>query len=126
MSDIENARGTTFLNEMGDIEITWEPAQDAAMREIIEKKMSEGVRFMILAPILGTFLKAKRRIKSVDELQTLSIRVKDPDIEALFKAGKVSLERAENTGTINPVGYAKTADDAVKNRTVAVKAYQGG
>lgn len=39
----EDYRSMTLLNEMGDVEVTWDSKNDDAMREVIDKKMKEGI-----------------------------------------------------------------------------------
>jgi len=118
-------RGLILLNESGDLEITWEPENDAKMRAIIEKKMKEGVRFFIMKPLIGNFMPVRSKMTNLSQLKDAHITIRDADIETMFKAGDVSLFR--NSGAnVETTGVAKTADQVINNRTVGVKALQGG
>lgn len=122
----EDYRSMTLLNEMGDIEVTWDSQNDDAMREVIEKKMKEGVRFFILKPFPGGFLYRKTALKTMDQLKENRVKIGDNDVEKLFEAGKVEVVRTQSGATLETVGIAKTAKEASTKRTVGVKALQGG
>ncbi len=118
-------RGLILLNASGDLEITWEPENDAKMRVIIEKKMREGVRFFIMKPLIGNFLPVRSKITNLSQLKDAKVTVRDSDIEDMFKSGDVSMYR--NSGAnIETTGIAKTVDQVINNRTVGVAALQGG
>lgn len=122
----EDYRSMTLLNEMGDIEVTWDSQNDDAMREVIEKKMKEGVRFFILKPFPGGFLYRKTALKTMDQLKENRVKIGDNDVEKLFEAGKVEVVRTQSGATLETVGVAKTAKEAATKRTVGVKPLQGG
>jgi len=133
----EYTRGMTLLNEMGDLEITWEPKNDEKMRALIEKKMREGVRFFILKPVVGDVLHMRRKLTNLSELKANNVKIKDADIEAMFTAGEVVLFRTSGS-TVETAGVASVKDRAggqdhkasskvaVRQRTVGVPALQGG
>lgn len=127
VEEIDDTRSMTLLNEMGDIEVTWDSSNDDAMREVIEKKMKEGVRFFILKPFPGGFLFRKTALKSMADLKENRVKIGDNDIETLFEAGKVAVIRTSDTGaTLETVGVARTAKEAASKRTVGIKPLQGG
>lgn len=77
----EDYRSMTLLNEMGDVEVTWDSKNDDAMREVIDKKMKEGVRFFILKPFPGGFLYRKTALKTMDQLKENRVKIGDNDVE---------------------------------------------
>lgn len=123
---IDETRSMTLLNDMGDIEVTWDSQNDDAMRELIEKKMKEGVRFFILKPFPGGFLFRKTAMKTMADLTENRVKVGDKDVEKLFEAGKVQVVRSDTGATLETVGVAKTAAEAATKRTVGIKPLQGG
>jgi hypothetical protein len=130
-------RGVIFLNDMGDLEITWEPQNDEKVRLIIESKMRAGVQFFVMKPIIGDVLHIRKKMTKLSDLTTNSVKIKDKDIADLFSAGDVGLFRSPN-GTIETAGairdlgadgkpdYAARSRKAVRNRSVAVPALAGG
>lgn len=139
MIEDTEVRSMTLLNEMGDIEITWESENDEKVRAIIEKKMREGVRFFILKPVLGDLLHMRRKLTKITDLKANNVKIKDADIETLFSVGDVNLFRSsvpsgslETSGVASVKGkdgnpdYYESSKKAVANRTVGVKALQGG
>lgn len=119
-------RSMTLLNDMGDIEISWDSSEDDAMRQLIAKKMAEGVRFFTLAPVLGGVLYRKKSMKTMADLNENRVKVTDRDVAALFEAGKVALTRTNDGGEVKTTGIAKTPDEVVKTRTVGVRSLRGG
>ena len=118
-------RSLILLNESGDLEITWGPQNDEKMRAVIEKKMAEGVRFFIMKPLIGNFIPVRSKMTNMNQLKDARVTIRDADIEDMFKAGDVSLYR--NSGAnVETTGVAKTADQVIQNRTVGVRALQGG
>lgn len=119
-------RTLTLLNELGDVEIAWEPENDAAMREIIAKKMAEGVKFFIVKPFLGNMLQRKARLRTVADLDKHRVSIKDEDIENLFVAEKIAMYRRDSGERIQTTGIAKTPEQAASTSTVGVRQFQGG
>ncbi len=120
-------RSITLLNDMGDIEISWDSDQDDDMRQLIAKKMAQGVRFFTLAPVLGGVLYRKKAMKTMADLKENRVKVTDSDVAALFEAGKVQLTRTNDNVEVKTTGIAKTPDEVVKaKRAVGVRGLQGG
>lgn len=118
-------RTCILLNGLGDVEISWDSSDDDEMRKIIQKKMDEGVSFFIMTPLIGSFLQRRKKIASVDELDRFRIQIRDADIEKMFEAGKISVFRSD-AKKIDTVRRAETADEAVRNDTVAARPFVGG
>jgi hypothetical protein len=135
---IDGTRGMTLLGPDGDLEIAWDSESEEKVRALIEKKMSEGVTFFVMQPIVGDVLHMRRKVTRASQLAKVSkVTIKDPDIDAMFSAGEIGLFRANgaevNTGEAVRVRDAKGKLDhraaskvAVKQRTVGVRALQGG
>lgn len=119
-------RSCVLLTEMGDIEIAWDSKHDDEMREIIAKKMAQGVRFFIIKPLLGSFIQRRARLKSIDDLDKNRVQIRDEDIATMFAAGKIAMFRGNTGANIDTAGVAETPEEAVKQRTVAVKPFVGG
>lgn len=122
----DDTRSMVLLNGTGDIEVTWDSTNDDVMRELIDKKMKEGVRFFILKPFPGGFLYRKTAMKTMDDLKENKVKVGDKDVEKLFEAGKVQVIRNTSGATLETQGVAKTAAEAASKRTVGIKPLQGG
>lgn len=122
--DAENARGLIIAGRMGDLEISWDPEKDSQVRDLIAKKMAEGMRFFILKPVFGGRLAVRSAIKAPADLKANVVRITDGDVKRLFMAGDLNLFRTH--GEIEGDRVARTADEAVQNRTVGVPALQGG
>jgi hypothetical protein len=103
--EIEQIRAFTLLNNSGDSTITWEKENDAVMRDLIEKKMKQGVAFFIIPPkVMGFIPRPKSRISDVDEIMKhRSVSVRDEDFAAIIASGlagitdrpEIDTERAE-------------------------------
>ena len=123
----EGMRSLTLLNSMGDIEIAWDSTKDEQMRDLIAKKMKEGVRFFILKPVPFTDFYRKSQLKTMKDLKENRVKLGDEDLEKMFIAGDVTVHRTNNGGaTIDTVRPAKDAKEASRSRTVGVRALQGG
>lgn len=103
--EIAEIRAFTLLNNSGDSTITWEKENDEVMRDLIEKKMKQGVAFFVIPPkALGFISRPKSRITDVEEIMKhRSVSVKDEDFARIITAGlanvtdrpEIDTERAE-------------------------------
>ncbi|RYD67051.1 MAG: hypothetical protein EOP83_03600 [Verrucomicrobiaceae bacterium] len=114
-----------ILNGMGDIEIAWEPENDAAMVEIIQRKINAGMRFF---QVTGTGEGAKRvRVRDTADLAQKKIRVEDEDIEYLFEQGKVQMYRIQGTpDTGKDMPRVDNAAIVAQSSTIGVQPFKGG
>lgn len=119
-------RTLTMLNELGDVEIAWDSDQDDAMRDIIARKMAEGVKFFIVKPMIGGWLHRRVRMNSIHDLDKNRISIKDEDIEKMFVAGNIALFRRDSGERIDTERLARTPEEAASTSTVAVRQFQGG
>jgi hypothetical protein len=119
-----NPRTLILMNQLGDVEISWDSNQDEAMREIIQKKMDEGIKFFMVN-VKGTKV-SRKRLKDMDDLQRYRINVADDDIKALFETGKVEFARRD-TDTVHVTTHRTTsAAEAASGASVAVPQFKGG
>ncbi|MBU9200397.1 hypothetical protein KTD31_03390 [Burkholderia multivorans] len=118
----------TFLNMTGDVTITWDATNEAAVLALIEEKMKAGYSFFILKKVaFGLLGSRKVQAKSMAEVARAgSVVVDDAGVEAALAAGKVSLAEVPKTATLDTVRRAKTAQEVVRHNTVAVRRVVGG
>jgi hypothetical protein len=118
----------TFLNMTGDVTITWDATNEAAVLALIEEKMKAGYSFFILKKVaFGLLGSRKVQAKSMAEVARAgSVVVDDAGVEAALAAGKVSLAEVPKTATVDTVRRAKTAQEVVRHNTVAVRRVVGG
>lgn len=127
LPEVETDRGITFLNDSGDLEITWDEQQDAQMIEMIQKKMKEGVAFFIIEPRLGGIIKKKVKITKTAQLGNRSVKVSDKDVQKLFNSGVAQPARlsTKNHDTNNAT-HSRDAAKIASSRSIAVRPMQGG
>lgn len=118
-------RSMILLGAIGDAEIVWDEEHDAAMREVIQKKMDEGVRFFIMKPIFGGLLERRSRISSPEQAQG-SVRIRDRDIESLLSSGKARVLRKVSGSRFETTKMAKSAEEVVASSTIATRPLVGG
>ena len=118
---MEQSRSITWLNETGDITLSWTKDRDKVMKEIIKRKMEEGYTFFIVKSGLRGDNYVK--VTSVDQIKKHNITMTDKEAESLIGGSNLS---SLPTGTINVVGTAKTTEQVVNNTTVATRPARGG
>lgn len=137
----------TFLNMTGDITISWDASNEAAMLAMVEEKMKQKFTFFILKPrFLAILGKKKVRANSIEEIaaagavviddddfQRLEIKemmgrlnLHDKDVEAAVATGKAHLTKSDVPVDRAMVRRAATAEEVVRNQTVAVRRVVGG
>ena len=114
-------RSITWLNETGDITLSWTKDRDEVMKEIIKRKMEEGYSFFIV----NTSLRGTNytKITSVDQIKKHKITMTDKEAEQLV--GGASFSSLAQTN-IETTGKATTPEQVVKNKTVATRPVRGG
>jgi hypothetical protein len=119
-------RNLILLTGDGHLEIVWEDHEDEYMREMIAKKMKEGVRFYIRKPVSGTPLTTMKQVKRVTGVKENHISVHDEDIRKLFSEGKIGLGRAPD-GALNEETVLTTDPrEVVRKPSIGVQPLQGG
>jgi len=123
-------RRLTFLNETGDVTLTWDESADDAMMRAIEQKMKEGMIFYIVDQE-QRHLPVPPKIKLVrakDATKVRSVTVRDDDFVKLIEAKLVEIEaNTEPPPGERKVRRGRTAREvATAPRSVAVRARAGG
>jgi len=131
----------TWLNMSGDVTITWDKADEAAMLALIEKKMSEGYSFFLSQPrFFGLLGSRKVPLKSIDQAQAAGkvladdrlvghavSRICDPEVEAVLRENKARLvESTKNSGAVQTTRRAVSAAEVLQNQSVAIRPVVGG
>lgn len=124
------SRECIFLNETGDVEISWDAKHDESVKAMIESKMAQGVSFFVVKKILG--FPIKRKIKEqwgggIDrkELSSRKISVGDEAIAELFSKGEINISRSGNQ-EYTATSRARNWQDVRDNSTIGVKHASGG
>jgi hypothetical protein len=130
----------TFLNMTGDITITWDEKNKAAILDLVRQKMDEGFTFFILKPrffgLLGQkqveagsiadVAKAGSVTVSDKDFSGLMAKVHDPAVEAAINSGKANLVRSTVDSVLDTVKRALSPEDVLGAQTVAVRRVVGG
>ena len=118
----------TLLDRTGDSTLAWSDENDDNVRAVIERKMTEGWSFFILKPRIGGLIAPKRTpLKKFKELpeEARAVSMSDADFMTLLEEGfATKAERAASS--LQTTGRAKTAAEAARADTVAVKPRRGG
>lgn len=120
-------RSTTILNDHGDVTIVWTEDQDAAVVEVIRKKMSEGVAFFIIEPRMFGLLPPKRtRLKDADEARRhRALAVGDEDFGKLLSSGIADTARTP-AAPVKGSRKSKNPEEVAKSQSVGVRPMRGG
>ena len=116
-------RSIMWLNETGDITLSWSKDRDEIMKKIIQQKMDEGYSFFIVKR--GMVNTSYTKVDSVDQIKKCNINMTDKEAELMIAGDGVALSSLA-AGTVETIGRAKTADEVVKKNTVAVRPLRGG
>jgi hypothetical protein len=108
-----------LLASHGDLRIEWEEKDHAEIIELIRAKMKVGVRFCILDPASLELVPIKRATRAMGR----EVYVSDPDIKKLIEGGfaRFATTRFGGVGQIKTLGFAKSAEEAVRADTIAVR-----
>jgi hypothetical protein len=122
-----SVRAMTMLNEMGDTTFIWTEDQDEAWKEIIEKKMQEGVVFFIVEPRFKGLLPPKKtEVKRWQDAQKhRAIMIKDEDLMKMVESGAGSMVSTPDSAA-KTRKRASSAAEAASSETIATRQRQGG
>lgn len=143
MSQETNQPAITFLNMTGDITISWDSSNEAAILALVEEKMKkENVTFFIIKPRFLSFLgKKKVRATSIAQIAEAGaavvededfhrmmgrLKLHDTALEAAVAAGKAHLTKSDVPVDRAAIRPARTAQEVVQNQTIAVRRVVGG
>lgn len=131
-----------FLNRTGDITVSWDESNEAAVLEMVAQKMKDGYSFFILKPrFFGLASPKKVRANSIAEVKEAGsvvvddsafekmmskAKVDDPQVEEALADGTMKLVGSDNTGSADAVRRATTPQEVVRNQTLAVRRVVGG
>lgn len=131
-----------LLNMTGDVTISWDAENEATMLKMIEEKMKENFTFFIVKPrFLSLFGKKKVAATSLSEIAAAKsvvveddeyrrmmgkLQVYDAKVEAAVKAGKAYLSKSDEPLDRTTVRRAASAQEVVKNQSIAVRRVVGG
>ncbi|MCZ7862759.1 hypothetical protein O9X98_15395 [Agrobacterium salinitolerans] len=125
--EVEEIRAFTLLNNSGDSTITWEKENDEVMRDLIEKKMKQGVAFFVIPPkVMGFIPRPKSRVTDVDEImKRRSVSVKDEDFAGIIASGLAGITDRPEIDTERAV---QCHDPAViaRSQSIGVMPMRGG
>lgn len=112
-----NRRALGLLDEMGNLTITWDASSDVQMAGIIQKKLDQGLCFMIV----------ERMDTLLDRPADCTIlRISDADIDRLYLQGKVDIYERALACVINAVSFSTNAEEIAQSHAVAVIPFTGG
>jgi len=118
-----------MLNEQGDVTIEWSEEEDAAMTEIIERKMAAGVAFYIIAKRKpgqrGRVAGPRLLSDPADALKHRSLSIRDEDLSRFVLEGKGTVVPT-SPEPVKTVRRAKTARDVASGHSVGVRPMRGG
>jgi hypothetical protein len=113
------ARTVSLLCSLGDITISWDAVNDAAVLPVIQKMIDNKVRFFILKKT-----KQMEVTKITQPADSRKIVIPDKSLQGLFASGLLTLGSllvAETTGEV-----ARTPEEVMANDTIATQAVAGG
>jgi hypothetical protein len=110
--------------ERGDVKIGWEDANDAEIREIVEKKLAEGYHFFRESTHDPDTHIRIRRVGDVGN----HLIIPDREFHELFTQGKIGVVQAETFDTAQSAGpeRVRTATAIMEGQTVAHRAHVSG
>ena len=140
IEDAEFGNSLTFLNNTGDVTITWDADNDEKIKELVRQKMAAGYVFFTLRKVVIEAVKVKRKIgeKGVDTITSLVIEdaefdklvkeMDDRDLATLLKDRTANLaKRQGKSKEFTSAGIAKDPEAVVRGKqAIAVRPVVGG
>lgn len=126
----DDTRSLTILNLSGDSTLTWSPANDAVMRDMIERKMKEGFAFFILRKRLKGLLPARREaVTDIEKaMASRELVMADEDFARIVGEGAANLVRTPERAPLANDDAVQSRDPALiaASQSVAVRKMAGG
>jgi len=130
----------TFLNQSGDITITWDKQNEDAMLALIEQKRKDGYTFFILKPRFGGLLGNKKvEVENIEQARqagsvvandtlakAVTLNLGDDAVSTAVTAGHAQVVPLAKEGSLQTQGVARTTEEIVRNQTVAIRPIVGG
>jgi len=130
----------TFLNETGDITISWDKDNEEAMLALIEQKRKERYTFFILKPRLGGLLGHKKvEAESIEQIRkagkvvaddalakSIIMNLGDDAINTAVAAGQAHVVPLAKERSYDTVGIATSAKEVLRHQTLATRPIVGG
>jgi len=119
---------STFLNEHGDITITWDDSTVDDVRMMIQEKMDKGYTFFLVEKKFGV-IPVQRELKDTKDIkQRGKVLMKDKEVQKLFTEGKVHIAGSNviQLPTARTTGVASSAQQAATSNTIATRPAVGG
>lgn len=115
----------------GDLTITWDETNQAAMIDHIQGFMDKGIVFYKIEEVATGKIRKKTTtqaapISGTGEITDRKLLVKDAQIATLMSAGIADIARFEGVAEIKTVGRATTAAEVAASDTIATKPKTGG
>lgn len=108
-------------HEVGDVTIGWTQEQDAAMADLIQRKMDQGVRFFIVQP----FGDERSQIQRIQDIRGREVVIGDEDIQRMFSEGRVGFFGRIRAG-VEIIRRTLDSREAARSHTWAMRQFQGG
>lgn len=124
-------RSLIMLNQMGDTVIEWTEENDAAMEEIIAKKIAAGVTFYTIPKRKpgqrGALPKPKKLADPAKAREFRALSIPDEDLSRFVLEGKgTAVVRSTAPAKIEGAKRATTAREVASGHSVGVQPRRGG
>jgi len=118
----------TFLNEHGDITITWDDSTVDDVKVMIQEKMDKGYTFFLVEKKFGIIPVQRKLTDTTDIKERGKVLMRDKEVQKLFSEGKVHISPANTNQvpTARTTGVAKSAHQAATTNTIATRPAVGG
>jgi hypothetical protein len=115
------------MNTSGDVTIIWDEGSDAAIEEIIAKKMAEGMTFFIVEPVAGGLATPKKTaLTEVGQaMKNRALAIADTELAAFVSSGAATLVKTDGRRKTT-VKRATTAKEVATSASVGMKPRAGG
>lgn len=127
-----------FLNQCGDITLSWDSHNREQVLELVRKKMKEGYSFFTTKKFM--FNKLKRKVKITEkninvteeiiitdeQFEKMIFDMDDRDIASLVKNENVEVVKRKGKSELTLMQRAKNAEDVIDKNSVAIRPIVAG
>lgn len=114
-------RALTLLNQAGDTTIAWTPDRDAEMKDLIEKKMRQGITFFIIEERGLRYPLSK----ASEAKNHRHLAISDADFAAFVSEGKAEAVKTPDA-PVRKSRRSKDSTEIAKSHSVGVRPMAGG